>query len=103
MSKPSEQEKYNQLMREINVIQTIGHLLLQGKFSGAMAQDLSIAQMYVQGLHKHLKAEADKMAPLPLPEVNPAAVGEDSGVPGDSSEPSQSANTEAKQEPVANA
>jgi hypothetical protein len=91
MSKPSEQEKYNNLLREVNVIKTIGQFLMSGKFSGAAAQDLAISQMYIQGLLKHMQAECDKLAPLPLPPVESKA----SPVVADSSSVSQSVSTGA--------
>jgi hypothetical protein len=83
----SEELKYQNLKRETEVIEKVWNLLMQGKFSGAAAQDLAISQMYIQGLHKHLKAECDKIAPLPLPDAVEPVVAHPSPIPDVSTAP----------------
>lgn len=93
----NEKEKYTNLLRETEMVNKIFQLLLQGKFSGAAAQDLAVGQMYVQGLYKHLKAECDKMAPLSLPEDNKPIETSAEPVASPLVEASELVSTEAKQ------
>jgi len=66
----SEMEKYQNLCRETEVVGQAHDLLMTGRFPGGAAQTLAVAQGYLKGLYNHLKAECDKLAPLPLPKVD---------------------------------
>ncbi len=68
--KLSEQERYNNFKREVEVIASINDLLLMGRFTGTVAMTLVTAQGYVKGLYQHMSAELQKMAPLELPKDN---------------------------------
>jgi hypothetical protein len=82
--KLSERERYNNLKREVDVIKSVFQFLLQGKFSGASAQELVVAQMYMQGLYKHMEAELKKLEPLSLPKQEEAVVAPLAAVESDS-------------------
>jgi hypothetical protein len=70
---------------------------MTGRFPGGAAQQLFLCQAYLKGLYDHLKAEADKRAPLelPKPEVSNPVGGpvktEAKALAVDSTEPSKSA------------
>lgn len=64
--KINEQERYQNLKREVQVAQNCFQFLLQGKFNGASARELVVCQMWMQGLTKHLNSELEKIAP-PVP------------------------------------
>jgi hypothetical protein len=95
--KLSEAQVYENLKRECEVVGQSHDLLMTGRFPGGAAQVLFQAQAYLKGLYAHLKAEADKRAPLELPKdkvskpVEEAAVEPAKALAVDSTEPSKSA------------
>jgi hypothetical protein len=50
-----DSKQLEQLENELKVIGKLLDCLKYCNFSGHMAQDVAIGQMYMQGLHKHLK------------------------------------------------
>ncbi len=65
--KLSQEQTYQNLKRETEVIGQIHDLLMTGRFPGGAAMQLATCQAYLKGLYAHMKAETDKLAPLPLP------------------------------------
>jgi len=56
-----KQAQLDNMKRELDVINKICSVLSYGQFSGALAQDVAISQMYLQGLAKHMKGEYEKL------------------------------------------
>jgi len=83
--KLNEEQRYKQLQNETNIVGKAHDLLMTGRFPGGAAQDLAVCQMYLQGLYTHLKAEVDKLAPLPLPVDNKPLELKAEALPADSS------------------
>lgn len=78
------------LKNELNVIGKIGDLLKLGVFQGTHAQDVAIAQMYIQGLYKNLQAHMSELKNKPVEtKASPAVI--------DSIKPSDVANAGAMQ------
>lgn len=60
-SNVSKDPKVTQLENEAKVIGKVLDVLKYCSFSGHMAQDVAIGQMYLQGLHKHMLLEVTKL------------------------------------------
>lgn len=63
--------KIEQLKNEASVISKLCDVLKYSSFTGHMAQDVAIGQMYLQGLYKHMLLEVEKLEATP---TNPANV-----------------------------
>ena len=78
--KLNQEQTYNNLKRECEVIGQAHDILMTGRFPGGAAMTLATCQGYLKGLYNHMDAECKKLAPLPLPPVESKA----SPVPSDS-------------------
>jgi hypothetical protein len=67
--KMSQEQTYNNMKRETEIIGQAHDLLMTGRFPGGAAMTLVTCQAYLKGLYEHMKTETDKLAPLPLPPV----------------------------------
>lgn len=65
----SEEQKYKNMCNEVELVGKAHDLLNIGTFPGHLSMEVTTCRMYLQSMYKSIKAQADKLAPLPLPDV----------------------------------